>query len=302
MNKYAGIVGEQAESGMRLDRYVSDVLGLLNRSQFKARFVSALINGKSVKISRLLLPGDKLELAWKEEEPSDLIPEDIALDILYENNSLVVVNKAQGLVVHPGAGNRQGTLANALLYRRMSNDYPGGGLRCGIVHRLDKDTSGVIIAAYDDKTLEYLSAQFKNRRVRKTYIALVKGIVPQDTGRIETSIGRDPKNRKRFCCVESGGKYALTLYKTLKRYDGYSLLMVRIKTGRTHQIRVHLKQLGFPILGDPVYGTKDKRFVHATLMLHAYKLSIRLPGEKKARKFKAPLPERFKKIMSVLGR
>jgi 23S rRNA pseudouridine1911/1915/1917 synthase len=294
-----GDIGE----GLRLDRYVAEKLKLLTRSQLKTKLLGARINGKPVKLSRPVKPGDLLELSWAEPEPLDLIPEDIPLCILYEDDRVVVINKAQGMVVHPGAGNRTGTLANALLFRR--GNYTGsntagmvpGNFRPGIVHRLDKDTSGVIIAAYDDSALAFLADQFKARTVKKTYAAIVQGTPTELRGIIEAPIVRDSRDRKRFTVSTGRGRSALTRYKVIRSWGAYSLLLLRPRTGRTHQLRVHLRHLGHPILGDPIYGRADKRFPQETLMLHAWALSITLPNQEAPSIFKAPLPERFRKII-----
>ncbi|WP_010253247.1 RluA family pseudouridine synthase [Treponema primitia] len=286
--------------GLRLDRYVAEELKLLTRSQLKTKLLSARLNGKPVKLSRPVKPGDLLELSWAEPPPLNLIPEDIPLTILYEDERVVVIDKAQGMVVHPGAGNRTGTMANALLFRHYS--LAGAGFRPGIVHRLDKDTSGVIIAAYDDEALAFLADQFKERRVKKTYGAIVLGTPREKAGIIETRIVRDSRDRKRFTVSPDRGKPALTRYRVIRSWGAYSLLLLQPRTGRTHQLRVHLRHLGHPILGDPIYGapvisTQDKRFLHATLMLHARTLAITLPGQDTPSIFKAPLPERFREFI-----
>jgi len=283
---------------IRLDRYVSENLRLLSRSQIKARGLSAKINGKPVKLSRIVKQGDIIEMWWEEEAPVYFVPEDIPLDIVYEDERCVVINKAQGMVVHPGAGNRQGTLANALYSRRLkkNKDRPEG-IRAGIVHRLDKDTSGLIIAAYDDDAHAFLASQFKDRKVIKKYAAIIHGTPKEKEGRIETFIARDPKERKRFA-VSKAGKTAVTFYKVIKSLQNYSLVALRPKTGRTHQLRVHLKHIGHPILGDPVYGYKDKNFPDAALMLHSKTLAIVLPGETERRVFSSRLPERFINILT----
>jgi len=293
-------VEENTAPGLRLDRYVSENLRLLSRSQIKARCLNAKINGKTVKLSRSVKKGDIIELSWEEEPPQNIIPQDIPLDIVYEEERCVVVNKAQGMVVHPGAGNRQGTLANALYFRRLKkNESQAAGLRPGIVHRLDKETSGLIIAAYDDEAHAYLAQQFKDRKVIKKYAAIIHGTPKEKEGRIETFIARDPRDRKRFS-VSAAGKTAVTFYKVIKTLQNYSLVMLRPKTGRTHQLRVHLKHIGHPILGDPVYGYIDKNFPKATLMLHSKTLAIILPGETERRVFTSVLPERFKEILAKL--
>ncbi|MDR1047816.1 MAG: RluA family pseudouridine synthase [Treponema sp.] len=303
MPSFNAVVKPDLAGEFRLDRYVSEELRLLPRSQIKSRFREAKINGKSVKLSRLVRPGDLLEISWAEREDEALIPEDIPLDIVYEDDRVVVVNKVQGMVVHPGAGNHRGTLANALLQRRLSRQKelpPAENLRTGIVHRLDKDTSGLIIAAWDDEALAFLAGEFKARRVRKTYAAIVAGIPEKKSGVIQTRLCRDNRDRKRFMVSPDRGKQALSLYRVARSWKTHSLLLLRPRTGRTHQLRVHLRHLGFPVSGDPIYGLKDSLFPDSTLMLHSRTLSIRLPGGAEARRFDAPLPERFRRMIAVL--
>jgi 23S rRNA pseudouridine1911/1915/1917 synthase len=297
---------------IRLDRYVAEYTGLLTRSQIKSRFLEARLNGRPVKLSRLVKPGDMLELFWTDPPPADLLPEDIPLDIVYEDERVAVIDKPQGMVVHPGAGNHRGTLANALLHRRLERAVPAGGgewFRPGIVHRLDKDTSGLIIAAYDDEALVFLADQFKARKVKKTYAAIVRGRPREERGRIETGIIRDRRDRKRFTVSppDGGGKYALSFYRVVRSWGDYSLLFLRPRTGRTHQLRVHLRHLGHPILGDPLYGSPDGGFPRASLMLHAKSLSLMLPpaavpgGAVRPGNFKSPLPRRFREIIRELS-
>ncbi|MDR2101252.1 MAG: RluA family pseudouridine synthase [Treponema sp.] len=294
--------------GLRLDRYVAEYIRLLTRSQIKSRGLAARLNGKGVKISRPVKRGDLLELSWFDPPPVDLVPEDIPLDILYEDDRVVVVNKAQGMVVHPGAGNSGGTLANALLFRGRQRAGPGfeekfrGGenFRPGIVHRLDKDTSGVIIAAYDDEALTFLAEQFKNRRVKKRYAALVRGTPPERTGTVETLLCRDSRDRKKFTVSREWGKAALTRYRVIRSWGAYSLLYIAPKTGRTHQIRVHLRYLGCPLIGDPLYGSPDPRFPGASLMLHSKSLTLVLPGRGERETFKTALPLRFTATIKAL--
>jgi 23S rRNA pseudouridine1911/1915/1917 synthase len=292
-------------AGLRLDRYIAENLCLLSRSQIKAKELEARVNGKAVKISRIVKNGDKIELSWNEAQPVNLIPENIPLDIIFENSRAIVINKPQGMVVHPGAGNWQGTLANALYHRSLElchltgNAASAEGLRPGIVHRLDKDTSGVIIAAWDSEALAFLAEQFKSGKAKKTYIAIVSGIPKEKKGRIETFIARDPKARKRFT-VSARGRASLTLYSVIKMWNSHSLLLLRPKTGRTHQIRVHLRHLGHPVMGDAVYGFTDAVFPNASLMLHSRSLTITLPDESEQRIFRAPLPGRFAMMIKLL--
>jgi len=312
MPSFSCTVEQDIDPGLRLDRYAAENLKILSRSQIKARGLEARLNGKAVKISRVLKGGDYLELSWTEAESPFLIPQNIPLDLVYEDSRVIVINKAQGMVVHPGAGNRQGTLANALLYRMLEkNPLPekGGGpqsfdkagLRPGIVHRLDKDTSGIIIAAWDDEALAFLSDQFKARRVRKSYAAIVQGCPKDRQGRIEKRIVRSRRDRKTFTVSDTEGRACLTCYKLIRSYGNYSLLLLRPKTGRTHQIRVHLKYLGNPILGDPIYGRQDPRFPKASLMLHAKSLSLILPEHLTSQTFTTPLPKRFREIVWGVG-
>jgi len=299
--RYSGVVVD-VSGKIRLDRYVAETLKLLSRSQIKSRVVEAAVNGKAVKLSRTVKTGDHLELSWLAGSPLYLTPESIPLDLLYEDDHCAVVNKAQGMVVHPGAGNHSGTLANALLWRRLSRGEgiaSAENLRAGIVHRLDKDTSGVIIAAYDDDALSLLSAQFKERSVRKLYLAIVRGTPREAASSICTRIARDTRDRKRFTAqpLDGPGKIALTRYRVLKTWGNCSLILLKPKTGRTHQLRVHLDHLGNPIVGDPLYGPQDNHFPNTTLMLHAYSLTIVLPHRQESSCFKAPFPERFKEII-----
>jgi len=309
------LAGEAGSQGLRADRYIADELGLLSRSQIKARGALLSVNGKPAKVSTLLRGGELLAVEWTEEASSDLVPEELPIELLYEDDKVVVVNKAQGMVTHPGHGNRRGTLANALLWRLAPATDPSSdaGLadaaspaRAGIVHRLDKDTSGVIIAAKDAETQAFLAAQFKDRSTKKEYLAIARGRPPASEGRIENRLGRDKRDRKRFAIVgrvdeaEAGGRVAVTDWKVLATYGPFVLFSLRPRTGRTHQLRVHLASLGMPILGDPIYGKPDRDFPGASLMLHAYRLRILLPGHAEPSLFKAPLPERFRRLIALL--
>jgi 23S rRNA pseudouridine1911/1915/1917 synthase len=285
---WEGSAGDCAH--IRLDRYVAENLKLLSRSQIKARNLQAWVNGKKVKISHLLKANDSLSLSWDAAPLIELIPENLPLDVIYEDERVIVINKAQGMSVHPGAGIHQGTVVNALLYRRP---IQARDLRPGIVHRLDKDTSGVMIAAWDEAAHAFLAAQFKERTVRKTYAAIVCGAPKQSRGSIESYICRDSRNRKLFTVSASKGKHALTLYKLLWTRCNYSFLLVRPRSGRTHQIRVHLKSIGCPIAGDPLYNPGSG----PSLLLHALSLRIVLPGQTQQSLFRAPLPERFRSFI-----
>jgi 23S rRNA pseudouridine1911/1915/1917 synthase len=311
MPLWTGGVNLDGESSLRLDRYIAEKLKLLSRSQIKVRNLSAAVNEKKAKISFPVKTGDRLELNWEEENTTDLTPENIPLDILYEDGRVIVINKAQGMVVHPACGNWNGTLANALLWHLRQSGLrgtaypPPGALRPFIVHRLDKDTSGLIIATFNLEAQTFLQNQFKARHVSKTYIALTRGAPRDERGLIKNYITRDKKTRKYFTVSDDKGKYAITRWRVLKTFmlagSSYSLIKLKPATGRTHQLRVHLKHLGCPVLGDPLYGDKDKNFPRATLMLHAARLKIQLPGDTEKTIFRCPLPPRFKPFISATG-
>ena len=283
----------------RLDKFIAENIADMNRSKLKSGAVSITVNGKAQKISYKVKANDKIEVVWQDSVVTDISPENIPLEILYEDDDVTVINKVQGMVVHPAAGNWSGTLVNALLFhwgKETTSD-----LRPGIVHRLDKDTSGVIITARNRKAEECLQKQIRAHSTKKEYILIVQGKPKELIGTIKTQIIRDPADRKKFKAVTDTdkGKSAVTYYRCFATYGNYSLVRVRLGTGRTHQIRVHMKYLGCPILGDSVYGRKDKVFPNATLMLHARRLFIRLPnGEKK--EFVAPVPLRFKRVLKYL--
>jgi 23S rRNA pseudouridine1911/1915/1917 synthase len=301
MAELEGLVKGEGET--RLDRYIADELGSLSRSQLKQRSLSVRVNGREAKLSRLVKPGDSYAIALKDAEEPGEAAEELPLDILYQDGNVIVLNKAQGMVTHPAHGNRRGTLANGLLglfkAERNASEPPA---RAGIVHRLDKDTSGVIIAAKTAAAQEQLAAQFRDRSARKLYLAVCQGVPAAASGRIDTWLARDPRDRKRFSVSAEGeGKHAQSEYRLLGSSGGYALLALRPRTGRTHQLRVHCRQLGCPILGDPIYGRKDKRFPEATLMLHARELKISLPGEAEARVFSAPIPGHFLRILRILA-
>jgi 23S rRNA pseudouridine1911/1915/1917 synthase len=293
----------------RLDRHIADTLGMLTRSQLKTRLVRALINGREVRLSRLVKGGESFVLELRTEPEHAAVAEDLVLPIIYRDSRVVVVDKPQGMVTHPAHGNWSGTLANGLLglladrSARLDPSMPGQApARAGIVHRLDKDTSGVIIAALDATTQECLAAQFRDRSTRKIYLAIVQGAPPEPAGRLESWLARDPRNRKRFAPNQEGrGKRAVSDWKILAAGPAYCLLALRPRTGRTHQLRVHCRQLGCPIVGDPIYGSRDRALPGATLMLHALELSIQLPGETGQRHFVAPLPEHFRLMLDQLG-
>jgi 23S rRNA pseudouridine1911/1915/1917 synthase len=296
-------VTDDAAGGMRVDRYVADVLGLFSRSQAKVRNLEATVNGSPVRLSHRLKPGDRLSVAYTEPERTDVRPEPVDLSVVYEDSNVVVLNKPCGMVVHPAKGNYSGTLVQGLLwYLGRCDDRIGPSGRPGVVHRLDKDTSGVIVTAKHPEAQEYLAAQFKNRTARKTYLAIVKGSIARRTGRISGYLARDAHNRKRFALTQGAGRWSETEYRVLSVYGAYSFLALAPKTGRTHQLRVHLQSMGHPVLGDPIYARRDDLFPDVPLLLHAYRLRVELPGEGESRTFRAPLPERFTRVLRELAR
>ena len=277
------------EGSIRLDKFIASLPNGMNRSKLKSGVTEILINGKKVKLSAKVQASDQIDIQWEDNIPDDIEPENLPLDIIYEDENVTVVNKKQGMVTHPACGNWNGTLVNALLYhwgRKAVSQLKEGSAseilerrRPGIVHRLDKETSGIIITAKNRDSEEFLQKQFKEKSLQKEYILICTGRPPKRTGDIRTQIIRDPKNRHRFKAVDDTqqGKFARTIYHCIACYGNYSLMRARIKTGRTHQIRVHMKYLGCPILGDSIYNKPDKNFPNATLMLHSVQLKIRLP-------------------------
>lgn len=300
------------ENTERLDKYIASLPNGMNRSKLKSGVSEILINGKKSKLSQKVKAGDSIDIQWEDNIPDNIEPENIPIEIIYEDENVTVVNKEQGMVTHPACGNWSGTLVNALLFhwgRQAIAQLKEGPdcriLECrrpGIVHRLDKETSGIIITAKNRDSEEWLQKQFKSKVLKKEYILICKGKLPAKSGDIRTQIIRDPKNRQCFKAVTGTeeGKFARTLYYCIARYGNYSLVRVRLKTGRTHQIRVHMKYLNCPILGDPLYNSKDDLFPDATLMLHSKMLKIRLPGKNEFTEFSTKTPQRFKKVEKLL--
>jgi len=287
---------------VRVDKYLSEVFGHLSRSQLKNRMQELEVNGQKGKLSRTVSDGDVIRLVLSDPPSMEIEAEAIPLEVLYEDKNCLVINKPQGMVVHPANGNYTGTLVHGLLYYLANHKehFQGETIRPGIVHRLDKDTSGVIITARNPESLEFLSRQFREKTTQKHYLAIIRGHLPSIKGQIEGFLTRDPSNRKIFTLTEDKGKASLTHWKVLKAWEKFSLVQLSPVTGRTHQLRVHMKAMGCPILGDPLYSRKDRIFPEATLCLHAHRLSIILPGEEQIRTFQAPLPEKFKSQLLTL--
>ena len=286
----------------RLDKIVSKLEEKLSREAIQRMIKNGkiLVNGKLQKPSYKTTVDDVITIEEELPQEIDLKPQEMPLDIIYEDNDILIINKEKGIVVHPGNGNIDGTLANAVMALcKGSLSGIGGKIRPGIVHRIDKDTSGLIIIAKNDKAHINLSKQIQNREVKKTYIALVRGNVKENEATINMPIGRSTKDRKKMAVTKTG-KEAITHFKVLKRYLEYTLLEVNIETGRTHQIRVHLSQIGYPIVGDEVYSNGKNPFNVKGQMLHAAKLTFKHPTTNKEVTFEAPLPKYFIEVLERL--
>lgn len=294
----------EQETSERLDKFLVVQLQEFSRSRIQGLIVDGFVdvNGRAAKkAGQILENGFSVTVRVPPPVPTDLIPENIPLDILFENDDLLVVNKPAGMVVHPAAGHASGTLVNAVLGYEPEIEGIGGEERPGVVHRLDKETSGLILLAKNERAHRWLQDQFRLRKVEKIYLALVDGKPPTPTGRVETFIGRDPSHRKKMAIVsESRGREAVSEYKTVESFDKHTLLEFHPFTGRTHQIRLHCEFLGCPIVGDEVYGRKKPSVEIGRHFLHAYRMKIVLPGEKAPRLFEAPLPEELQRVLNSL--
>lgn len=292
------------ETPERLDKFLVEQLQEFSRSRIQGLISDGLVdvNGRlAKKAGQPLESGFDVTVRVPPPAPTDLIAEDIPLDILFENEDLLVVNKPAGMVVHPAAGHASGTLVNAVLGYDPEIEGIGGEERPGVVHRLDKETSGLILLAKNERAHRWLQDQFRLRKVEKTYLALVDGKPPTPSGRVEAYIGRDPSHRKKMAIVpESRGREAISEYKTVESFKDHTLLEFHPLTGRTHQIRLHCAFLGCPIVGDEVYGRKKPSVEINRHFLHAYQLKIVLPGEKQPRFFEAPLPNELEQVLVAL--
>ena len=290
------------ESGIRLDKAITLLDENITRamSQKLLEEQKVLVNLKNEKPSYKVKVSDKIEIEYEKPKESKLKPEEIPLNVIYEDNDIIIINKEKGMVVHPGNGNNDGTLANAVLARcKDSLSGIGGEIRPGIVHRIDKDTSGIIIVAKNDKSHLNISNQIKEHKTTKTYLALVRGVVKENEATINMPIGRSERDRKKMA-VTKKGKEAVTHFKVLKRYNGYTYLEVVIETGRTHQIRVHMAEIGFPIVGDSTYSNGKNPFGVEGQMLHAYKIKFVHPSTGKEVEYTAELPNYFKEVLEKL--
>ena len=292
------------EKGKRLDAYTASINEDITRTSAQRLIEqgNVLVNGNKQKVSYKVSEGDIITIEEVQAQEIELKAQDIPIEIIYEDNDIIVVNKPKGMVVHPANGNLDGTLVNAIMaICKDSLSGIGGEIRPGIVHRLDKDTSGLLIVAKNDKAHVNMSEQIKNHEVKKTYIALVRGTVKENEATIDMPIGRSTSDRKKMA-VNKNGKNAVTHIKVLKRYDKYTLLEVNIETGRTHQIRVHLSHIGYPIIGDYTYSNGKNEFGVVGQCLHAKSLEFKHPITEKEMKLEAPLPEYFEEVLQKLDK
>lgn len=290
-----------AEDTMRLDKYLSEQLNQYSRSFF-ANLISnggVLVDGKPVSSSFKPRIGSEIYIEFEDERPLDAIAQDIPIDIVYQDSDIVVINKSRGMVVHPAAGNPDGTLVNALLYHVKDLSSINGVMRPGIVHRLDKDTTGLIVVAKNDRAHESLAAQIAERTVTKIYQALVFGNV-KEPGTINAPIDRHRNDRKKMAVVREGGRNAVTHYEVLESFGKYTLLKIKLETGRTHQIRVHMAHIGHPVVGDEVYTRLKPPFKTQGQLLHSHELSVIHPSTDENIHFIAPLPTDFLKALELI--
>ena len=286
---------------LRLDALVAAETELSRtQAQRLIREGAITLNGEPVKPNAVTSFGDRVEIVYPEPEEVDVLPEDIPLDILFEDEDLLVVNKPQGMVVHPAPGHASGTLVNALLFHIKDLSGIGGELRPGIVHRIDRMTSGLLVVAKNDFSHRALSDQFRERKAHRSYIALVDGNLRQNEGTISSPIARHPVDRKKMA-IMPGGREATTHLRVLERYGQYTLLQLELETGRTHQIRVHLASIQHPVTGDDVYGKERQPFGLSGQALHGYRLAFSHPKDGRAMRFYAPIPEYFSTALQKAG-
>ena len=296
------LVVNSNDSGTRIDAYIAGNVKELSRTMVKklADEGNIKVNGNVPKVSYKVQENDVIEIIIPEAKELDIKAQDIPIEVVYEDDDIIVVNKPKGLVVHPANGNWDGTLVNAVMaICKDSLSGIGGEIRPGIVHRLDKDTSGLLIIAKNDKAHLNMSNQIKNREVKKIYYALVRGIVPENEATINMPIGRSTKDRKKMA-VTKDGKEAITHFKVLERFNKYTLLEVKIDTGRTHQIRVHLSEIGYPVVGDEVYSNGKNEFGIKGQLLHAKSLDFKHPITGKQMHLETELPQEFQEVLQQL--
>lgn len=295
------IVSDEMQ-GIRLDVLLASKFQDLSRSHLQKNIANGLVivNGKTSKANYKVQADDIITITFAEAKPVEIVAQDIPLDILYEDTDIVVVNKPRGMVVHPATGNYQGTMVNALLEHCQDLSGINGEIRPGIVHRLDKDTSGVIVAAKNDLAHLSLAAQIKNRTASRKYIAIVHGNIAEEQGIINAPLGRHPSDRKKMAVTFSNSKEAITRFRVIERFVNFTLVECKLQTGRTHQIRVHMQYIGHPVVGDPKYGPEKKRFAIAGQALHSAELSLKHPVTGEDMLFTAPLPQDMADILTQL--
>ena len=293
-----------ASRAVRCDVFLSEETELTRSAVKKLADADMVwVNAVNCKAGAMLKAGDEVEICIPDPVPIAAVPEEIPLDIVYEDGDLAVVNKPQGMTVHAGAGNYEGTLVNALLFRLSSLSGINGELRPGIVHRLDKDTSGLLVVAKNDMAHLSLSAQIAEKSARREYLALLEGVVKEESGKIVTQMGRDKRDRLRQAVLPAGeGRRAETDFFVEERFKNNTLVRFSLKTGRTHQIRVHAKYMGHPVVGDPLYGYKNRRFSLNGQLLHAFRLTFTHPRTGEEMTFTAPLPDYFLRILEIIRR
>ncbi len=287
------------ESGERIDKFLSENLEY-SRSQIEKMIEngSIVVNDKIIKSNYKIKIGDIITILKEYQESSDVVPEKMSLDILYEDQDILLINKPAGLVVHPGSGNKNNTLVNGLMYYSKQLSDMNGQERPGIVHRLDKDTSGIMLVAKTNEAHKVLSEDFKNHDVKREYIALLNGIFPHNRAKIDAPIGRDIKFRKKMCVISTNSKNAITHLQVIKRYKTNTLVSLRLETGRTHQIRVHMKYIGYPVFNDPVYGVQKLK--EYGQFLHSKTIDFIHPITKEKMHFECPLPDYFQDYLNTL--
>ena len=291
----------EEDESMRLDKYLSENSDLSRtRVQELAKTGEIFVNGKAAKSSAKLSSGDVITCDVPEDEPIDVAPENIPLDILYEDEDIIVINKPKGMVVHPAPGNYSGTLVNALLYHCKDLSGINGKIRPGIVHRIDKDTTGCIVACKNDLSHTAIAKQLEDKTCHREYLAIVNGVIDSEAGKINAPIGRDPRDRQRMTVTEDHGKDAVTHFVVKERFKNSTYIECRLETGRTHQIRVHMKYMKHPIMGDTKYGGISPYMDTQGQVLHAYQLTLVHPRTGKTMTFEAPLPEYFQKLLEIL--
>lgn len=292
------MVVKEKESNQRLDQYLTSKLELSrSKVQKLIKEDKVFVNTKKVNASYLLKENDKVEVNNTFDYSTDIKGENIDLNIIYEDEYLLIINKASGMVVHPAAGNYEHTLVNALIGRYES--LPGDEVRPGLVHRLDKDTSGLMVVAKEEKTMEMLSSMIANKEIERKYLAIVDGVIKHETGTIDAPIGRDLNNRQKMNVTDVNSKDAITHFVVLKRFNKNTLIECKLETGRTHQIRVHMNYIGYPIVNDPIYGKKGKCTSFGQ-MLHSYSIKFIHPITKKELYFKVEPPKEFKEKLEEL--